>query len=58
MTQCYQCQDVTRADLEPCPNDPPCKPYDVCGYQVTRCRHKTEAADAPEAIGGDDEEEC
>ena len=43
MVRCYLCQDIGSNSLEPCPNDPPCKPQDICGFQVTRCEHKEEA---------------
>lgn len=43
MVRCYQCQDIGTSSLEPCPNDPPCKPQDICGFQVVRCEHKEEA---------------
>ena len=47
MSQCYQCQGVGESDLDPCPNDPPCNPHDVCGYRVTRCHHKDDTVEVP-----------
>lgn len=43
MTRCYQCQDISSYDTEPCPNDPPCKPYSICNFPVTKCDHKETA---------------
>jgi hypothetical protein len=49
MTRCYLCQDIGTYSTEPCPNEPPCKPQDICGFQVVRCEHK-EAARVDELI--------
>lgn len=43
MTRCYLCMDIGSESTKPCPNDPPCKPQDICGFQVTECWHKERA---------------
>ena len=43
MVRCYLCQDIGTYSTEPCPNDPPCKPQAICGFQVVRCEHKETA---------------
>jgi hypothetical protein len=54
MPVCYQCRGIGEADTDPCPNDPPCKPYDVCGYRVTHCHHKDNTVEAPVKFSADD----
>lgn len=53
MPQCYQCRGIGEANLDPCPSDPPCKPYDVCGYRVTDCHHKDDTVEVPVKLRSD-----
>ncbi len=54
MVRCYQCAGIGDASLDPCPEDPPCKPYDVCGFWITECHHKNSTVEVPVKLSADD----
>lgn len=54
MSRCYLCREIGEKDLDPCPNDPPCEPYNVCNFQVTHCHHKDRVVEVPVVLRAGD----